>query len=140
MDLAQGRTADRTTHPGNSDESADGGASYAVTEESAEPLEADALSGLEERIHRAVHVITELRSENESFQTRLRKAQDDLATVITERDEAQQLCDEFQKDNGELENKMRSLNEQLTALRDERKQVKNRIEKLMGQLDLLSAS
>ena len=111
-----------------------------TADESVESLANDALSSLEQRIHRAVQVITELRSENEACQVRLRKAQDDVAAVTAERDEAQQLCEEFQKDNGELANKVRGLTEELSSLRDERKQVKNRIEKLMGQLDLLSAS
>ncbi len=100
----------------------------------------DSLASLEERIHRAVQIIIELRSENELFRSRFKQAQDELLVSNGDRDEAQQLCDEFQKENGELEGKVRRLTEELETLRDERKQVKNRIEKLMGQLDLLSAS
>ena len=100
----------------------------------------DSLVGLEERIHRAVHVITDLRAETVSFHSRLKKVQDDLLASQADRDEAQQLCEEFQKENGELEAKILRLQEELEIMRDERKQVKNRIEKLMGQLDLLSAS
>lgn len=100
----------------------------------------DSLAYLEERIHRAVQMITDLRSENDSFQGRLKKAQEDVAAFESQRDEAQQLCDEFQKENGELEGKVRRLTEELEALREERRQVKSRIEKLMGQLDLLSAT
>ena len=50
------------------------------------------------------------------------------------------MSDEFQKESGELEAKVRIVNEELETMRSERKQVKVRIEKLMSQLDLLSAS
>ncbi len=100
----------------------------------------DSLASLEERIHRAVQLITDLRSESELVQGRLKKAQDEMQAAFVERDEAQQLCEEFQKENGELEAKVRRTEEEMEVLRDERKQVKSRIEKLMGQLDLLSAS
>jgi len=72
----------------------------------------DALASLEERITRAVQVLTALRNENE----------------------------QLQKEKGELEQKAQQLSEEVDALRGERKQVKTRIEKLLTQLDLLSAS
>lgn len=72
----------------------------------------DALASLEERITRAVQVLTNLRSENE----------------------------QLQKDKGELQQKVQQLSEEVDALRGERRQVKTRIEKLLTQLDLLSAS
>jgi chromosome segregation ATPase len=100
----------------------------------------DSLSSLEERIHRAVQIIQQLRAENDNLQIRLKKAGEEVTAAFAQRDEAQQLCDEFQKETGDLEAKLRLSQEELQALRDERKQVKNRIEKLMGQLDLLSAS
>jgi chromosome segregation ATPase len=65
----------------------------------------DNLASLEERINRAVQVITNLRSENDDLRRRV----------------------------GALE-------EELNTLRGERKQVKTRIEKLLSQLDLLTAS
>jgi FtsZ-binding cell division protein ZapB len=72
----------------------------------------DALASLEERITRAVQVLTTMRSENE----------------------------QLQRDKHELQQKVQQLSEEVDALRGERKQVKTRIEKLLTQLDLLSAS
>jgi FtsZ-binding cell division protein ZapB len=67
--------------------------------------ELDALSSLEERITRAVDLVTTLRAEK--------------ADMEAQRDAAVQELDE---------------------LRSERKQVRTRIEKLLGQMDLLSGT
>jgi FtsZ-binding cell division protein ZapB len=72
----------------------------------------DALAMLEERITRAVQSLTGLRNENE----------------------------QLQRDKHELQQRVQQLTEEVDALRGERKQVKSRIEKLLTQLDLLSAS
>lgn len=72
----------------------------------------DSLASLEERITRAVQVLTTLRHDNE----------------------------QLQKEKGELQQKVQQLSEEVDTLRGERKQVKTRIEKLLNQLDLLSAS
>jgi FtsZ-binding cell division protein ZapB len=69
------------------------------------PQELDALSSLEERITRAVELVTTLRAEK--------------ADMEAQRDAAIQELDE---------------------LRSERKQVRTRIEKLLGQMDLLSGT
>lgn len=100
----------------------------------------DTLASLEERITRAVQVVTNLRNENDQLQQRLRAGQQELDSTKAERDEAQALSAEFQKERGDLEQRARRLAEELEALRGERKQVKSRIEKLLNQLDLLSAS
>jgi uncharacterized coiled-coil DUF342 family protein len=63
-----------------------------------------------------------------------------LDSARAERDEAQALTLEFQRQKEDLEQKVKRLSEELEGLRGERKQVKNRIEKLLSQLDLLSAS
>ncbi len=68
-------------------------------------LELDSLDSLEERITRAVDLVTSLRAEK--------------AEAIAERDAVRQELDD---------------------LRSERKQVRTRIEKLLGQLDLLSGA
>jgi hypothetical protein len=65
----------------------------------------DTLASLEQRITRAVELITDLRNENEHLRQGLTAAQ-----------------------------------RELDELRSERKQVKARIEKLLGQMDLVSAS
>ena len=100
----------------------------------------DTLASLEERITRAVQAIAQLRSENQNLQERLKGTETELAAIRTERDEAQALSAEFQKENGLLEEKLQQTSDELSGLRGERKQVKARIEKLLGQLDLLSAS
>jgi len=74
--------------------------------------EFDALASLEERIRQAVELITALRSENRELQAQVQSA-------FAERDAARQELDD---------------------LRSERKQVRTRIEKLLGQLDLLSGT
>lgn len=107
--------------------------------EAVQEQELDTLSSLEERITRAVQAITNLRSDNRQLQERLQAAEAELDSTRAARDEAQGLSNEFQKDNGELEEKLRSANDELNQLRGERRQVKDRIEKLLGQLDLLTA-
>jgi FtsZ-binding cell division protein ZapB len=74
--------------------------------------ESDSLASLEERITRAVQILTTLRHENQ----------------------------QLQNDKSELQQRVQQLSEEVDALRGERKQVKTRIEKLLSQLDLLSAS
>jgi chromosome segregation ATPase len=101
---------------------------------------ADTLANLEERINRAVQIISQLRAENDHLQTKLKKANEDVTALQGERDEAHSFSEEFQRENTALEAKIVNLTEELETLRGERKQVKHRIEKLLGQLDLLSAS
>jgi FtsZ-binding cell division protein ZapB len=74
--------------------------------------ELDALDSLEERITRAVELVTSLRQENADLGAQ-------LGSAIAERDSVRQELDE---------------------LRSERKQVRARIEKLLGQVDLLSGA
>ncbi len=100
----------------------------------------DTLASLEERINRAVQVITNLRSENGQLQNKLSSLEGELNTLRDERDEVQSMSAAFEKENIALEQKIKELSEELNTLRGERKQVKMRIEKLLGQLDLLSAS
>lgn len=100
----------------------------------------DNLANLEERITRAVQVITSLRNENGQLQQRVKAAEDNLTAVRAELEETQALTTEYQKENGELERKLSQLTQEVDHMRGERKQVKTRIEKLLDQLDLLSAS
>ena len=100
----------------------------------------DTLANLEERINRAVQVITDLRGENMELRKKLAATEEDLNSVRLERDEAQSMSAAFEKENTDLENKVKDLSEELNTLRGERKQVKTRIEKLLNQLDLLSAT
>jgi FtsZ-binding cell division protein ZapB len=75
----------------------------------------DSLTTLEERIVRAVEIVTALREENTSLRRQL--AESEGARAAAER-----------------------LAREVAELRSERKQVRSRIEKLLGQMDLLSAT
>jgi FtsZ-binding cell division protein ZapB len=74
-------------------------------------VEADSLSSLEERIQRAVQLVTQLRHEKEAA----------VKTAVEAKGETERLASE------------------LKTLQAERKQVRSRIEKLLGQIDQLSA-
>lgn len=74
--------------------------------------ETDPLASLEERITRAAELVANLRAEKADLQAQLRSA-------VEDRDSYRQELDE---------------------MRSERKQVRTRIEKLLGQMDLLSTS
>ncbi|MBV8071972.1 MAG: hypothetical protein JO270_18830 [Acidobacteriaceae bacterium] len=100
----------------------------------------DNLANLEERITRAVQVITNLRTENGQLHQRLQAAEEALTANRSELEQTQALSAEFQKENGELEQRVSRLSQEIEQLRGERKQVKTRIERLLDQLDLLSAS
>jgi chromosome segregation ATPase len=100
----------------------------------------DTLASLEQRITRAVELVTSLRSENDRLQSDLKTTQEQLRSTKVELDEASGLSAEFQKDNANLQLQITALSQELDELRGERKQVKARIEKLLGQMDLLSVS
>jgi FtsZ-binding cell division protein ZapB len=74
--------------------------------------ELDSLGHLEERITRAVELVTSLRAEKLALESQ-------LASAIADRE---------------------SVRQELDDLRSERKQVRTRIEKLLGQMDLLSGA
>ena len=75
-------------------------------------LENDSLSSLEDRIQRAVQLVSRLRQEREA--------------AVTEAAEARRAA--------------ALMTEEVKTLQAERKQVRSRIEKLLGQIDQLSAS
>jgi FtsZ-binding cell division protein ZapB len=81
--------------------------------------EADSLTDLEERIHRAVALVAQLRAERDA--------------AIAERDAARNGA-------GAALSEMQKLRDEVEELRKERKQARTRIEKLLGQMDQLSES
>jgi len=93
----------------------------------------DTLTGLEERILRAVQLVGTLREENAELKARLAEAEAEAQLANAARDEAQEALAAFRANAGKAE-------KELELLQAERKQVKARIEKLLGQMDLLSAS
>ena len=74
-------------------------------------LETDSLAGLEERIQKAVALVLRLRQEKDALSKELADSKAESAM----------------------------LNDELEALRAERKQVRARIEKLLGHIDQLGA-
>ena len=86
----------------------------------------ESLSHLEERIVRAVEMVTKLREDNSTLQRQLSEA-------LAERDKAAREAKEAML----LASKS---SQELDSLRGERKQVRTRIEKLLGQMDLLSSA
>jgi uncharacterized coiled-coil DUF342 family protein len=84
-----------------------------------EPLDADALSSLEERILRTVELVTTLRAERDAAIAELDDARKAAGTAMAE---------------------AQKLRQEIESLRGERKQVRTRIEKLLGQMDLLSGA
>jgi FtsZ-binding cell division protein ZapB len=92
-----------------------------------EPIEDDTefLASLEERILKAVEMVTVLRKENEGLREKLESA-------LSDRDAAQHGVSEVRME-------IAVLRKEIDSLKAERKQVRSRIEKLLGQMDLLSA-
>jgi chromosome segregation ATPase len=93
----------------------------------------DTLSGLEDRILRAVQLVGKLKEENAALKDRLAVAESEAKLASEARNDAEEALAAF-KDNATKAEK------ELEVLQIERKQVKARIEKLLGQMDLLSAS
>ena len=88
--------------------------------------ETDSLHGLEDRILKAVELLTKLKEQNRSLQEQL------TAALVGEKKALAEL--ESVKANTS------SADKELELLRTERKHVKNRIEKLLGQMDHLAES
>lgn len=88
--------------------------------------ETDSLAALEERILRAVEMVSTLREEKQALQKELEDA-------LEAKESARRDADHARAD-------LTRLNEELASLQSERKQVRTRIEKLLGQMDLLSST
>ena len=82
-------------------------------------LETDALGQLEERIQRAVALVIKLRQEKDA--------------TLRELAETQSAWEDSQTANAKL-------TEELKTLQDERRQVRARLEKLLGHIDTLGAA
>jgi chromosome segregation ATPase len=108
--------------------------------ETAEEKSVDSLADLEARITRTVQIIATLRAENSQLQNNLKAAQEEAKTLAASSAESEALAALVQKEHDELEQKTKRLSDEIEELRAERKQVRLRIEKLLNQLDLLSAS
>lgn len=87
--------------------------------------EADTLFSLEERILRAVELVNSLREEKNALETKLQ-------SVLAAQEEHTRSTADLRAENDKLA-------EELETLRAERKQVRGRIEKLLGQLDSIAS-
>ena len=85
--------------------------------------EQDSLFDLEERIRRTVDLVTSLRAERDA--------------ALAERDQART---ELKHAATASASEVQKLRQEVEELRGERKHVRTRIEKLLGQMDLLSGS
>jgi seryl-tRNA synthetase len=88
--------------------------------------EIDSLASLEERIHRAVQVVSQLRQEKDTIQKLFEQA-------VAEKESGDKTLTDLREQN-------RLLSEEVDELKAERRQVRSRIEKLLGQMDMLSAT
>jgi hypothetical protein len=90
-----------------------------------ESREADALTHLEDRVQKTVALVTRLRHEKDAAARELATAQAAIAA-------AQAALEDSQLANMQL-------TDDLNALRAEKLQVRNRLEKLLGHIDQLGA-
>ena len=84
------------------------------------------LVSLEERILRAVELVGQLRKENAALESKL--------------EESAELQQSVEADLADARKENARLAKELDSMHADRKQVRTRIEKLLGQMDLLSAS
>jgi chromosome segregation ATPase len=91
---------------------------------------ADTLSSLEHRIARVLELLSALRGENQSLK-------DQLASTRLEHEEALKRAGDRHDELAAAKQQAKVAVHELELLRQERKQVKTRIEKLLGQMDLL---
>ncbi len=90
------------------------------------PDNEDSFAALEERILRAVEIVNQLRAEKQELLRQVEAAN-------AERDAARQAA-------GTALERAQTMVGEMDHLRTERKQVRTRIEKLLGQMDLLSGA
>jgi FtsZ-binding cell division protein ZapB len=88
--------------------------------------EIDSLAHLEERIQKAAELVSQLRRDRD--------------TAVKEKEAAVAERDAALREAAEARAQVAGLSQELEALRGERAQVRTRIEKLLGQMDLLSSS
>lgn len=88
--------------------------------------EIDSLSSLEERVVQAIQLVTRLRQEKDALSLEIQELTSEKEAAL--------------KKLSASEAKSAEIAAEVEALRSERKQVRNRIEKLLGQIDQLSGA
>lgn len=87
----------------------------------------DVFAGLEERVRRAIELIHTLRAEQAQLRFQLEHA-------FSSREDTQKLT----ADRDRLRDENERLRRDITQLQEEQREVKARVQKVLGQLDLLS--
>ena len=95
------------------------------------------LDHLEERIQKAVALVHRLRDDNEAA---LKSAAEDRELFAMEKADATKVADALRVDLEEAKNTNTRLNAEIASLREERQQVRARLEKLLGHIDQLGAA
>ena len=93
-------------------------------------IDVDSLAQIEERIQKTVALVKRLRDENEALQA-------DKATLAQSLSETQKELTDTQAAWEEAQTSNQKLSEELQGLQAERKQVRSRLEILLGQIDQL---
>jgi uncharacterized coiled-coil DUF342 family protein len=92
--------------------------------------ETDPLDHLEERIQKAVVLVNRLRDEKENA----------IRAAALERESSEKVCDTLRVDLEEARNTNARLTAEIEAMREERQQVRTRLEKLLGHIDQLGTA
>lgn len=108
--------------------------------ETAQAPALDSLASLEDRINRAVQVVTDLRAHNGELTKRSADLQNELNAAHARNHELEAINNALVRERDELNQRVQQQGHELDDLHNERKEVRSRIEKLLSQLDLLSAS
>ncbi len=103
-------------------------------------METDSLANLEERISKAIQVISDLRAKNAALAQHAALLEEEVKGGVTGRQELQAQHDALLTERDQLAQTVKQQTQELEDIRGERKQVRARIEKLLSQLDLLSAT
>jgi chromosome segregation ATPase len=113
---------------------------YTLGMETVQERSVDSLTSLEERITRAVHLITDLRAQNAALAKKVSALEEEVKAGAVTQHEMESHNAELMQQRNDLEQKLKQQGNELDEIRGERKEVRTRIEKLLSQLDLLSAS
>jgi len=113
---------------------------YTLGMETVQERSVDSLTSLEERITRAVHLITDLRAQNAALAKKVSALEEEVKAGAVTQHEMESHNAELMQERNDLEQKLKQQGNELDEIRGERKEVRTRIEKLLSQLDLLSAS
>jgi FtsZ-binding cell division protein ZapB len=100
----------------------------------------DVFSGLESKVRRAVELVHDLRAEQAQLKFQLDtaiNAKDEVSLVSAERDEARSEVSRLQAEVDRLAAENGGMVAEITRLKEEQREVKQRVQKVLSQLDVL---